>query len=363
MDEVPGSILDWAARCVASNGRIVATERLRPHGGPWLLQFEFEGAIEQVILKCGPTPDWGELYTCEAAALGFAAEHDVPAPRVLGFRSDLDGGRTVALLLSHMPGTTQIPRATTVDRLHALGRTAAAIHRIPLEPSDHLPLRTRHTAWTNFALWRVWARRYRNAPEGERDGVLREFITEHPLGGSGAMTGAVPWSIDGAREALSEAESTPLLDAAGDRLFATPAPVEATVFVHGDLWQGNTLWEGDRCVGVIDWEVGGAGHPGVDLGCLRWDAAMQFGAWAAEEVLAGWEQAAGRAATAVPYWDLVAVLNYPTDMGRIVSSLSEQGRPDLDAQTLTERRDAYVEAALKQLDGDRPASPAPRVQG
>lgn len=107
------------------------------------------------------------------------------------------------------------------------------------------------------------------------------------------MTGTIPWSIEGARETLSTTGSTPLLDDAGERLSGLEAPRGRTVFVHGDLWQGNTLWEGERCVGVIDWEVAGAGQPGVDLGRLRWDAAMLFGAPAAEEIRAGWEEAAG----------------------------------------------------------------------
>lgn len=351
MHEIPAPVLDWAARRIASGAEVVGAKRLRVHSGPWLLHIEDDGEVSEAILKCGPASDWRELYACEAAALRLAAEHELPAPRLLGFHRDEVGSHGVALLLSRLPGTTEIPRAASVERLRALGRMAASIHSVPLHPSEQLPLRTRHTAWTDFVLWRRWGSRYRTASESERDPVLREFITEHPLGGAGAMTGAVPWSIEGARETLSKTGSTPLLDAAGERLFGgVPVPDGPTVFVHGDLWQGNTLWEGDRCVGVIDWEVAGAAQPGVDLGCLRWDAAMLFGAWAADEVLASWQDATGRPASAIAYWDLVAVLNYPTDMGLLVSTLTEHGRPDLDARTLTDRRDAHVESALDELD-------------
>jgi aminoglycoside phosphotransferase (APT) family kinase protein len=164
------------------------------------------------------------------------------------------------------------------------------------------------------------------------------------------MTGVVPWSVDDARETLSETKSSPLLDEAGDRLFGIKPPDGPTVFVHGDLWQGNVLFEGDLFVGLIDWELAGAGDPGVDLGCLRWDTEMFFGAGAADVVLAGWEESTGRTADAVAYWDLVAALNYPADIGRLAPVLARHGRGDLDAATLIDRRDGFVEDALARLD-------------
>ena len=350
MGDIAGPILQWVVDTLACGAKVAGATRLRAHSGPWLLRIDGD-AVTETVLKCGRSSDWGELYACEAAALRLAAEHGIPAPAVLGFRAEVNGSDHAALLLSWLAGTTEIPMFASGERLHASGRIAAMVHRVPLRPSHVLPLRTRHTAWTDFALWRRWGSHYRSAvSDAERESVLRDFIAKHPLGGVGVMTGAVPWSIEGAREALSTVDSTPLLDAAGERLLGLPMPDGPIVFVHGDLWQGNTLWHGDRCVGLIDWEVAGAGQPGVDLGCLRWDAAMLFGAAAADEALAGWEDMTGRPAPHVAYWDLVAVLNYPTDMGRLVSSLTEQGRPDLDVRVLTERRDAWIEATLAELD-------------
>src|SRR5205823_12986082 len=107
--------------------------------------------------------------------------------------------------------------------------------------------------------------------------------------------------------------------------------------------------EGDRCTGLIDWEVAGAGSSGVDLGCLRWDGAMLFGEAAADEILNAWQDEAHRAAQSVAYWDLVAVLNYPADMALLVPTLTAHGRPDLDGTTLTDRRDAWVELSLSTI--------------
>ena len=334
----PDAILAWAASTVSPSAVPAGVEQLRTNSGPWKLRFENDGVVTEAVLKCGPAVDWREAYVCEAAALRLAAEHDVPVPHMLGSHLDAAGDEPVALLVGCLPGTTQIPVVATAERHRALGRAAGMLHRVTLQPGAELPLRVRHTAWVDFALWRRWGGRYRSAPD--REAVTRAFVAENPR-----------WTPDGAREELESphAQSTELLDEADERLRAAPTPDGPTVFVHGDLWQGNTLWDSDRCVGIIDWETAGAGHPGVDLGCLRWDAVMLFGTQAADDILGGWEEASGRSAEAVAYWDVVAVLNYPTDMKYIVSSLTEQGRPDLDADTLNARRDAFLESALDVL--------------
>jgi aminoglycoside phosphotransferase (APT) family kinase protein len=148
--------------------------------------------------------------------------------------------------------------------------------------------------------------------------------------------------------------STRLLDAAEERVGELPVPMGATVFVHGDLWQGNTLWRGGALVGMVDWDAAGVGHPGIDLGTLRLDAAILFGLPAAAEVLNGWQRATGQAAEAVAYWDVVAALTTPADggqwFGQWLAVVHEYGRGDLDAATLTARRDAFLRAALDRLD-------------
>jgi hypothetical protein len=56
-----------------------------------------------------------------------------------------------------------------------------------------------------------------------------------------------------------------------------------------------------------------------------------------------------RPATDVPYWDAVAALASPPDMGWFPVSMALQGRPDLTREVMLERRDAFLGAALSRL--------------
>jgi aminoglycoside phosphotransferase (APT) family kinase protein len=179
---------------------------------------------------------------------------------------------------------------------------AAAIHRLPAPPpSAALPVRTRPIEGVDFAALR------RGRPP---------------------------------RELLVRAE------AVLDRL---PVPASPRVFVHGDLWQGNTLWDGDRLTGIIDWDCAGVGPAGVDVGALRGDAATAVGGDAADEVLAGYEEATGRPLPDVAYWDLVTALATPVSMDWFVTAAQDQGRTDLDQPTMLARRDEFLAAALDRL--------------
>jgi aminoglycoside phosphotransferase (APT) family kinase protein len=64
------------------------------------------------------------------------------------------------------------------------------------------------------------------------------------------------------------AGTSQLLARAEERIASLPVPDGELVFVHGDLWQGNTILSGDSCSGMIDWDAAGAGSPGIDLDTL-----------------------------------------------------------------------------------------------
>ena len=291
-------------QAVAPGARITQAAGLREGGNPWLLRLERGGRRYRAVLKTGDPAserDRTQLRT-QVAALSLARDHGLPVPRVLA--ADLAGGQAGVLVVvtSVLAGSSAIPRTMPGRRARQLGAVAAAIHGVPLVPRPDLPLRTRPLAGVDFAAWR------------------------------------------------RSVGTTPLLARAEERVAGLPVPTAATTLVHGDLWQGNTMWSQGQCTGVIDWDIAGAGPPGIDLGTLRLDAALYYGPAAAGQVLDGWRLAAGREPEQVAYWDVVAALTTVGDMAQCMPPLLDHHRSDLDAPILTARRDAFLSAALASVD-------------
>jgi aminoglycoside phosphotransferase (APT) family kinase protein len=290
-------LLRWVVRTAAPGADVVEVRGLRDGGSPWLVRLSRHGKVRNVVLRVGTGRDPSALVT-EVAALQLAAAHGIPAPSLL--TADLDHDPPL-VLVSQVPGSSAIPVDRPSERLRVLGRTAAMLHGVSLEPSSSLPRRVRPIGSVDFT-------------------ALRRQHPPQPL--------------------LVEAEE-----------WVAKSPVQGpTVFVHGDLWQGNALWTGDTLTGLIDWDCAGSGSPGVDLGSLRCDAAICFGLEAAADVQGGWEEAAGRAASEVAYWDVVAALSTPPDMGWFPSAIAGQGRADLTREILRRRRDEFLQFALAAPD-------------
>ncbi|GAA0898087.1 hypothetical protein GCM10009558_087040 [Virgisporangium aurantiacum] len=291
------ALLQWAVDTAAPGAEVVEVRGMRDGGSPWRVTYRANGATGSVVVRAG-SPGDQELFDIEAAALRLATPFPPPVDSApvdstpVG-SAPVDGP---AMLIERLPGSSRIPDTAPVSRLRALGAVVADLQAV--RPPDHaLPRRTRPIAGVDFAALR------------------REQPSARPL--------------------LADAEK---------RIAALPVPGPFTGLVHGDLWQGNALWDGDRLTGLIDWDCAGVGPPGVDLGSLRCDAAICFGVEAAGEVLQGYGDADD-----VPYWDAVAALSTPPDMGWFVGALHGQGRTDLTRAVLVDRRDAFLEAALAAL--------------
>jgi Ser/Thr protein kinase RdoA (MazF antagonist) len=289
-------VLDWASAVLGSAVAVVCG--LRHGGSPWLLR----AADREVILRVAHSGQAAETAT-EVAAMTHAARTAgviVPVAELLGY--DLAERTGYGLVLTaRVPGTSAIPPRPDPERLRALGAVAARISSIELAPAPALPLRSQPIEASDFA------------------GMRR---------------------AQGASDLLRAAEAAVARSRPDDGQLA---------LVHGDLWHGNTLWDDDELTAVLDWDCAGVGPAGIDLGSLRCDAAWCHGAEAAEHVLHGWETEAGRPARDVPYWDAVAALASPPDMGWFPASMALQGRPDLTREVMLERRAAFLDAALSQL--------------
>src|SRR5204863_7428310 len=136
-------MLSWAAAASGSGSRLVDVRPLHGDDGPWLLRIERVGSVGGAVLKGGPpSPRVGPfMIATGAAALQAAERHGLAAPRLIA--ADLDGGHTgaVTTLETVVPGSTAWPITASADRLRAAGAALAAVHAIPMEPTEHLPFR------------------------------------------------------------------------------------------------------------------------------------------------------------------------------------------------------------------------------
>jgi aminoglycoside phosphotransferase (APT) family kinase protein len=283
---------------------VVQVSALRTGGGLWLLRAGGAGRASSAVLRTGDpgaVADRRRLAT-EVAALACAQVHGLAAPRLIA--ADLDGHEAglITVLMTVVPGSSSIPCRATPQRMRALGAGIARLHGIELVPGTHLPVRHRPLADVDFTA------------------IRRASAT------------------------------TALLEQAETALAQLPVPAGPTVLVHGDLWQGNTMWDRGSLAGLIDWDAAGAGQHGIDLGSARCDAAIMFGLPAAGHLLDGWQHHTGQPSSDLAYWDLSAALSTPADMAAWLRPIHGQGRTDLDAHTLNDRRDAFAQAALDRLE-------------
>ncbi len=336
MSEMPrNAILSWAAGAIGGGAAVAAVERL--HGRPWRLRIEYGSGAHELVLRI-PVPGWidKEMIATNAAALQLAERHGVAAPRLVA--ADLDGEvtGTAATLETVLPGSSALPPRVSDERLRQAGAAIAKVHALPLEPQRELPLRIRPTEADDRAMERRWVTLYQACAESEKAAVI-DALCE--------LRGC---SAERARDIVSGGRLTPLLHLADERIRALHRPRSQTVFVHGDIWGGNMLWEGDICLALIDWKSAGAGDPGVDLGELRMQMALQYGLDAPAHVLDGWQRQSGQEAMNLAYWDAVAALNTPTELHGW-PGFNDQGYP-LDEPAVTRRRDAFLRDALDRLE-------------
>jgi aminoglycoside phosphotransferase (APT) family kinase protein len=295
MSEIDSGFAAWALSTLAPGGVLIASRGLRDGGAPWLVTARTpDGRELEAVLRVGPAGEPDDIRV-EAASLWFVSSNGLPVPEVFGMRDTAD---PALLLIERVHGSSDIPLERSTARLRALGAFAARLSQ--LEPPPGFVRRTRSIAGVDF------------------DALRREAAPQ------------------------------PMLQRA-EEIVADHVPVSRDGMVHGDLWQGNTMWLGDNLAAIIDWDCSGVGPAGVDLGSLRLDAATAFGVGAEADVLAGWEEVGGTASD-VPYWDVVAALSTPPELAWFVEATQGQGRPDLTREVMLPRRDEFLRNALRHFD-------------
>ena len=303
--------LAWVADVAAPGGRLVDAGPLAERTSPWWVRIESAAGLTTVVVRARVDGDESSrLIEIERVALQAAGDAGVAAARFVAADPSGVVASQPALVSTLVAGSSDVPPTATTERLRALGQAVGTL--AACGPPGGLPRRTRPLEDVDFyAMWRESAAAVRARWRASDAGEL--------------------WTS--ALQVLDEHHPTAVPDA----------------LVHGDCWQGNSLWVGDEFRGFIDWDAAGTGSPGIDLGTMRLDAAFFFGADAMDDVVTGWAETSGRAVVDLAYWDLVAALTSPIDLGEWLPNLQRLGRPDLDAATMAARREESVRRALAAI--------------
>jgi aminoglycoside phosphotransferase len=294
----------WVSRQVGPGARVVSVTDLTQVGegfGPWRFEVALGNTTIRLILHAAREGDESARLRFEVhrSALEQACSSGIQAPRLVAMDAGSATGRVV-LLQTALPGNSRIPPRPDPVRFRALGRALGSIHRVFPDTDSGLPRRSRSLEDVDFSALPV--------PEGSAELFARA------------------------------------------RNLADDASLELgeCVFVHGDFWQGNTLWEAGTYQGAIDWDCAGVGPAGIDLGSLRFDVAVMYGPSAADEVTVGWKESTGRPPQDLAYWDVMSCLCSPPDLSYWLPNFHHQGRTDLDLELVTVRRDAHLSMALSR---------------
>ena len=255
--------------CCAVGGGVAVTAARSLHGGesPWWIDLRRQGFTICSSSSVAQQPDRPRDDRHERGRACRRRTAELAGSSAARSRSRRSRYRDTGHRgVGHYGLALGLPSART-DLLRAAGAAIAQLHTIVLAPRPELPFRPRPIA-------------------------VDDFASERRLG---------------------RMPTTELLRRADERVHAIPVPTRPTVFVHGDVWPGNTVLAGDTVRALIDWKTAGVGNPGVDLGELRKQVAIAYGEEAPKYVLDGWERAAGTSARDVPFWDATAALNTPTE--------------------------------------------------
>lgn len=304
MNSLPEPVESWMQKTLGPGLSLTPGAQRLPQfreDGPWMMGLESSRGSRQVVVHIGDPSDEDGVgrFNTEVAALTVAEQHRLPVPTVLA--ADLTGSESGHLVIveTALSGNSEIPMVDE-DRSSTFGRVIALIHQVHLEPSRHLPVRTK------------------------------------PLSGQPFESFPIP------------DRSAEVFDRARAYVAAAEPPSTERCLVHGDLWLGNSMWTGQTCTGLLDWDFAGVGSPGVDLGSARCDVTFMFGDEAAELLLSSWQEITGITLN-MAYWDVVAGLASPPDLALWLPNFHAQGRTDLDLDTVTRRRDRFISTALEKL--------------
>ena len=127
-------------------------------------------------------------------------------------------------------------------------------------------------------------------------------------------------------------------------------PRNSSLFLHGDFWLGNLLWENGELTAIIDWEDMVYADPLYELAVTRLNIIWAFGVKAMHTLTQHYHSLMPQLdLTHLPHWDLYVALRTPDNFPEWADGWMAYDRADVTRQTFYADYHQFVELAFVEL--------------
>ena len=301
---------EQVAKAINPNARVVSTRKL--NGGIScrmdVLEYGSPGtAVQKVVTRQyweSRNPENDDRLFGESAVLRSLRANGVPAPDVV---IDLEEASEIfgrpAIVISYLEGIPNLIPDDSDDWARQLAIALAQIHSTPVTPQLMTVVDSAHEDITKWMTQIEPSDRFKKHPLGiELWNAMRQL-----------------W---------------PDVDAS------------ATHLLHSDFWAGNTVWDGETLLAIVDWEGPAVGEPMLDVGYFLTDG-VYFGIDIEDSFLEAYEQASEYPIKDLLFWKMAAAARAMPDVGPWAQGYAELG---IRTMTADEIRRAHAECVQGLLD-------------
>lgn len=300
---LPTRASEWVLSHIGSKVKLLSTKKLAGSTSSDLYRLELiEGSrTYSLVLRLLTNAEWlmdePDLAEHEAGALCLAQQSGLPVPSIVAWDPEGNKCGTPAVLMTHVPGEVNLLPDDFDDWLRQMAGALKPIHNV-----NAGTFKWHYYPYFNPKSLQIpsWAKNPRN---WER-------------------------AID---------------------LVNQPAPETPTTFIHRDYHPMNTLWNGQKLCGIVDWVNACRGPAAFDLAWNRLNLMSMYGVETADrlrDLAIAIDQESWH-----PYWDLMALMDMLPGPIKVYEPWPVFGLKGLTVTLLIDRAEKYLASLLDQFGG------------
>lgn len=299
---LPPYFTDWIYRFLDSDAEILTVTQLKGSTSSDLFRIEVsEGSSNlNLVLRLLTNREWladePDLAAHEAAALELAGKSNLPVPEIVAFDVVGQNYGIPAVLMTEVPG------------------------EVNLQPVDF-------------------------------DGWLRQMAAAllplHELTAEGFQWSYYPYNNPKTLQVPGWTKQPKLWETAIE-IVNRPAPPSRCCFIHRDYHPMNTLWQGEKLSGIVDWVNACRGPAPFDLAWNRLNLVQMYDLEVADHLRHHAINLCGKEVWH-PYWDLMALIEMLPGPPEVYPPWVDFGLRGFSTPLMIKRIEDYLSALLNEL--------------